>query len=462
MKNPNFVFIICDDLRFNSFGALGNSEIHTPNLDKLIQSGTSFNEAHIPGASCGAVCMPSRAMIHTSKRPADLEELGAKIPANHSLLGEYLKSKGYDTFGIGKWHNGENGYARSFTDGGDIFFGGMWDHWNVPTHSFDKTGEYDNWKQFTRDPYSTNRKKMLNTNQIKQGRHSTDLFTDTTIAFIEEKVAKEKPFFLYTAYMAPHDPRTMPEEYKNMYDPEKITLPENFETEHFFDFGVRDERDEVLESYPRNPLKVKQHIADYYAMITHLDDNFGRIVAALKDKDVYENTIFIFTADHGLSIGQHGLMGKQNLYEHSTKVPLFISGPGIPQGSNEEFVYLMDIFPTICDLLDSPAPIDLKGESLLPILSGTGKGHDHLYAGFLDKIRSYRDEAGYKLIEYRYDGKKATQLFNLTTDPLEMKNLADSACYKDILTKLQKKLFVEATEWGDLAFDQGKAFWKQY
>lgn len=462
MEKPNIVFMICDDLRFNSFGAVGNKEIHTPNLDALIHSGTLFTEAHLPGGSCGAVCMPSRAMIHTSKRPADLKELGADVPAEHALLGEYLRENGYDSVGIGKWHNGEKSYARSFSDGGEIFFGGMWDHWNVPTHTFEESGIYDDLKQFTRDPYSTNRKKFLNTNQIQQGKHSTDLFTDTTVDFIEHKLSTTKPFFLYTAYMAPHDPRTMPEKYAKMYDPEKIALPENFETEHFFNYGVWDERDELLETYPRNPQKIKQHIADYYAMITHLDDNVGRVVQALKDKGVYENTIIVFTADHGISIGQHGLMGKQNLYEHSVKVPLIFSGKGIPKGKNDEFVYLMDIFPTICELIDQPQPAGLKGTSLLPIMKGEALGRDHLYAGFLGNIRSYRCEDGYKLIEYRYDRKKATQLFNLNADPLEMENLAEREEYQDILNETRKLLVAEATAWGDFEFVQGKEFWNQF
>lgn len=124
-------FFFTDDQRFDTINALGNKKIITPNIDNIVKTGVTFTHAHIPGGTSGAICMPSRAMIHSGKNLFDLHDSGSSIPADHSLLGETLRNNGYRTFGTGKWHNGTDAYARSFTDGDEIFFGGMNDHWNV-------------------------------------------------------------------------------------------------------------------------------------------------------------------------------------------------------------------------------------------------------------------------------------------------------------------------------------------
>ncbi|MEG0388461.1 MAG: sulfatase-like hydrolase/transferase, partial [Niameybacter sp.] len=132
MQYKNVLFLIADDQRFDTIRALGNQEIHTPYLDKLVKMGTTFTNAHIPSGTSGAVCMPSRAMIHSGRTLFHIQGEGQNIPNEHSTLGETLKNAGYYSCGIGKWHNGIESYARSFNDGDDIFFGGMWDHWHVP------------------------------------------------------------------------------------------------------------------------------------------------------------------------------------------------------------------------------------------------------------------------------------------------------------------------------------------
>ena len=132
---PNILFFFTDDQRFDTIHALGNEQIVTPNLDRLVENGTAFTNAYIMGGSCPAVCMPSRAMLMTGRTLYHLHEQGQGIPEEHVLLGETLQKAGYVTFGTGKWHNGPAAYARSFTDGAEIFFGGMNDHWNVPASS---------------------------------------------------------------------------------------------------------------------------------------------------------------------------------------------------------------------------------------------------------------------------------------------------------------------------------------
>ncbi|MFQ8600584.1 MAG: sulfatase-like hydrolase/transferase [Oscillospiraceae bacterium] len=128
----NVLFILTDDQRYDAIHALGNPAIHTPNMDRLVEMGTAFTNAHIPGGTSGAICMPSRAMINTGRTLFSLAGEGQDIPPEHTTLAEVFAQAGYTTFGTGKWHNGTPSFARGFSSGDNIFFGGMWDHWNVP------------------------------------------------------------------------------------------------------------------------------------------------------------------------------------------------------------------------------------------------------------------------------------------------------------------------------------------
>ena len=142
MDRPNILFFFTDDQRFDTIGALGNELIQTPNMDWLVENGTAFSNAYILGGTDVAVCMPSRAVLMTGKNLFHLMDAGETIPDDHIMLGETLKSHGYKCWGAGKWHNGTLSYTRNFDDGSDIYFGGGYDHWMVPVHKFDPSGEY--------------------------------------------------------------------------------------------------------------------------------------------------------------------------------------------------------------------------------------------------------------------------------------------------------------------------------
>ena len=447
MKKPNIVFIVTDDQRFNTIHALGNEEIITPNMDWLVQNGTSFMQAHIPGGTSGAVRMPSRAMIHTGRTLFSLDGEGQTIPKEHKTLGETLRKNGYFAYGTGKWHNGPPAFTRSFDMGNEIFFGGMWDHWNVPTNYYDPTGEYDNMINFVGNFGKSNEVTKVHCDKFNPGKHSSELLAETSACFIDE-YREEKPFFLYTAFLAPHDPRTMPEKYKRLYDPEKISLPPNF-TSHPAFFGVQNIRDEVLAAYPRSEQEIKRHIAEYYGMITHLDHEIGKIIDAVRRKGELENTIFILAGDNGLAVGCHGLMGKQNHYEHSIRVPLIFAGAGIPKNRRvENYVYLLDIYPTLCELLDIEIPESVEGISFAQMFAED------------DLIRSVKNKK-YKLIEYRNYVKK-TELFDIVNDPDEMNNLADCEKYDDIKKELSACLIKYKELWGEEKHKFGKKYWECY
>jgi arylsulfatase A-like enzyme len=461
-KKPNIVFFFTDDQRFDTIQALGNQAIHTPHLDQLVQGGCSFTHAHIPSGTCPAVCMPSRAMLNTGRSLFHLDGCGQSIPLNHTTLGQAMQLNGYRTFGTGKWHNGRESFNRSFSDGDEIFFGGMSDHWNVPAYRYDPTGAYDTKLPYIDAPGSSNEVSYRDCDHINCGKHSSQTVCNAAIDFIE-KHEGEEPFYAYISFLAPHDPRSMPDEFRQMYSARDIELPPNFMGGHPFDTGRLDVRDEMLASFPRRPDEVRQHLAEYYAMITHLDYELGRVVETLKKKGIYDETILVFAGDNGLALGQHGLFGKQNCYEHSVRVPLIFSGPGIPKGKRTDaYAYLMDIYPTLCDLIGGDIPESVESKSLLPAITGDATIRDELYFAYERFQRACKDRQ-FKLIEYVVDQKHIqTQLFDLLSDPWETLNLADDPSYRIKLSEMREKLVEFGHGWDDPTHDQGQPFWDFY
>ncbi len=372
-------------------------------------------------------------------------------------MGEAFQAAGYATFGTGKWHNERAAYARSFTHGDEIFFGGMEDHWNVPAYHFDPTGLYSAQRPIVRDPYYSKEVEQRGCDHITAGKHSTELFVDAAVDFLDNR-PDDKPFFAYVALMAPHDPRTMPDEFLAMYDPAEIELPGNFLHQHPIDTGALRVRDEVLAAIPRDPEEIRVHIAEYFAMISHLDHELGRLLAKLEADDDLDNTLIVFAGDNGLALGQHGLMGKQNLYDHSVRVPLIFAGPGIPNGEESDaLVYLLDIFPTLCDLLEIDQPDSVEGQSMAPcLLDRSASSRESLYLAYVDTIRGITDGKR-KLIEYACG---MSQFFDLQADPLEKENLVDRQEVQAALAQLRADLVCHRDDWDDEQHRFGAAFWQ--
>lgn len=460
-QRPNILILFTDDQRFDTIAALGNDAIHTPHMDRLVARGTTFRRAYIMGGSSGAVCMPSRAMLMTGRYLYHLDGEGQTIPPEHVMLPQLLRDQGYVTCGIGKWHNSPAAYVRAFSTGAEIFFGGMDDHWNVPACTFDPSGRYPAPQPHPLDlgVETVTAQKVFD--HVASGVHSSELFSDAAVDFLRAHDAAT-PFLLYVAFMAPHDPRTMPREYLDLYDPDTIELPPNFMPAHPFDNGEMDVRDERLAAKPRDPAEIRRHIAEYYAMISHLDAQIGRILDALDASGQAENTIIVFAGDNGLALGRHGLMGKQSLYDHSVHVPLILAGPGIPAGvQTDAYAYLLDIYPTLCGLVDVEMPTSVDGQSLAPVLQGTGSGRTQLGFAYRDVQRAVQDDR-FKLIEYCVGETRTTQLFDLATDPWEMRNLADEPEHRHRITDLRAAL---KQQWQQVYGDdarQGRRFWARF
>ena len=234
-----------------------------------------------------------------------------------------------------------------------------------------------------------------------------------------------------------------------MYDPSQLTLSRNFMPEHPFDNGELKIRDEQLALWPRTPEAMRQHLAEYYACISDLDEQVGRILRSVRDHGYADHTVVVYSSDQGLAVGgRHGLMGKQNLYEH-VKPPLVIAGPGILHGHSDALVYLYDLFPSICELADVPTPTIAEGQSLVPIMQKKARQlRPYLFTAYRNCQRMVRD-GRWKLIEYFAGGQRHTQLFDLAADPDELKNLTDDTSKAEVVEQLRTQMRQLGSEFGD-------------
>lgn len=443
-EKPNIIFLLADDQSYHTIHALGNQEIITPNLDKLVQSGVTFTHAYNMGAWHGAVCVASRTMFNTGRSVWRAREIEPLLTQQDSLVtsqlwGNVMKRAGYDTYMAGKWH------VKARVDSCFQFIGtkrpGMPNQtpegYNRPLHEQDTTWlpwhkKYDGF--------------------WKGGKHWSEVLGDEAIGFIHQARTRTKPFFMYIAFNAPHDPRQSPKEFVDLYPLENIQVPPTFLEEYPEKEAMGcDEnlRDEKLAPFPRTEYAVKVNRQEYYAIITHLDQQIGRILEALEASGQKENTYIFYTADHGLACGNHGLMGKQNMYDHSMRAPLMVMGPDLPRDKKIDLdVYIQDIMPSALELAGITKPQYVEFSSLMPMIHQrqTKSAYPAIYGAYKDRQRMIRAN-GYKLIVY--PDAPMVKLFNLVDDPLEMTNLADKIHYQAKVNELLGQLLQLQTEMGD-------------
>jgi len=425
VRRPNILMIVADDHRHDVLGAMGDGSVISPCLDRLAAQGTAFTHAHQMGGKFPAVCVPTRGSLLTGcttyRAMTNLQD--NIIQPDRVTLGEHLGANGYHTQIVGKWHNDFKSLNRTFAQGDSIFLRGLASNqYKLRLHRYDPTGVYGKNTVFYAPKFST------------------DHLSDRAVDFLQN-YKEDKPFFLYTAFTAPHDPRTPPHEAAKLYRPDFVTLPENFAAEHPFDNGELKIRDEDLAPHPRTPARIRRELASYYGMVSNLDAGIGRILAALEASGQAENTIVVYTGDHGLALGQHGLMGKQNLYDHSLRVPCLMRGPGVPANlRSDALIYSWDLFPTLCDLTGIPTPAGLDARTLMPVLRGETAIHrTQIHALYRDFQRMVKNDR-WKLIEYAVGSERHTQLFDLKADRWEMHNRVDDPTAAGPLAALRGEL----------------------
>ncbi|MDY3563149.1 sulfatase-like hydrolase/transferase [Gemmata sp. JC673] len=411
-KGPNVLFLFADDQRADTIAALGNRHIRTPNLDRLVRRGVSFDRAYMQGGLNGATCVPSRAMLLSGRCLFRIDE---KLLRDETWPEAFAKA-GYATFATGKWHNGEKSLVRCFPEARGIFVGGMTNPLKAPL------ADVEGGKL---------------TAPKLGSKHACTVFADEAIKFLNRK--HEKPFFCYVPFDAPHDPHIVPDDFPIRYDAGQIPLPHNFLPQHPFNNGEMSIRDETLLAWPRDPKQVRELIAEYFRYVSYLDSEIGRVLDALDKSPHANNTIVVFAADSGVARGSHGLIGKQNCYEHSLRVPLVFAGPAIAQHKRTAAMcYLFDVLPTLGKLCGVPPPRTSEGLEFSQALADpTRAARPHLVFGYKNVQRAVRDDR-WKLIRYPQVG--TTQLFDLRTDPDEVTDLSakpeHAARVKELLTLL--------------------------
>jgi choline-sulfatase len=435
-KKPNFLFILADDTTYEVIAAAGMTKVKTPNIDRLYRGGVVFTHTYNMGSWSPAVCIASRTMLN-SGMTINRDRRGAK---QHPLWPRLMGDDGYKTYFTGKWH--VSGFDRKQKTIFDVVKHprpGMPRQTPSGYHRPKDEEDYKNgWK-----PWDKSKGGFW-----QGGEHWSIIAADDAIGFIDDAKKTDKPFFIYLGFNSAHDPRQVPKEYVDMYPIEKMETPKNFIALYPDAAKIGcDIRDEFLLPSPRTEYSVKVNRQEYYACVTFMDHQIGRVLDALEKSGQADNTYIIFTADNGLAVGHHGLAGKQNLYDHSVRLPFIIKGPGLKPRKIDTPIYMQDIMPTVLRLAGAKVPEWVEFKSLLPLLKGSNATHyDHIYGQYLNYQRMVTKN-GWKLIVYPYAKKRL--LFNLDKDPDEMVNLAHNPEYSAKLEELEKLLKTAQSEMGD-------------
>ncbi|MCR9118279.1 MAG: sulfatase-like hydrolase/transferase [bacterium] len=446
---PNLLFIIVDDQSpFDLKLYNSESSLETPTIDRIAAEGMVFDGAYHMGSFSGAVCTPSRHMVMSGRTVWHLPNVlgGKNCPDNivENVMASVFNRAGYDTMRTCKRGNSYNAANKQFS--------------------------------VVRD--ATKRGGTAETGSAWHGQQVMD--------YLKEREASkdEDPFLIYFGFSHPHDTRDGTPELLEKYgavnhkdrnslppaNAKQPALPINYLPEHPFHHGHPKLRDEVAVSgvwERRDERTIRNELGREFACDENIDRQIARVLKQLDSMGELENTYIIYTADHGMAIGRHGLQGKQNLYEHTWRVPLIVKGPGIQPGSRAQGnTYLLDVLPTLCDLAGVKKPSSVEGKSFKPVLDGKAtKVRDTLFGvycgGTKPGMRCVR-HGDWKLIKYDVlDGKvRETQLFNLAENPHEfiaehkkenpsLTNLADKPKYAKKLAEMEALLLAEMTRLDD-------------
>ncbi|MBM3478851.1 MAG: DUF4976 domain-containing protein [Alphaproteobacteria bacterium] len=406
-QRPNVVLILSDDQRPDTIAALGNPAIQTPALDALVRRGTV-----LAGMTCAfPVCVPSRTELLTGRTYAHAIARGESQPPT---LAEALRAAGYHTWHVGKWHVAGRPTTRGYEESNGLYTETA--KRPIPPIERNAHGEpitgYRGWV------FQNDAGKEFPEHGVGLTPNISERFADAAIELIRRDTTR--PFFLHLNFTAPHDPRFVPKGYEGRYPPAKMPLPANFAREPAIKLDTRDER---LLPRPLPMDRLREELATYYALISHLDAQVGRVLVALRETGKADNTIIIYTSDHGLALGSHGLLGKQNLYDHTLRVPCIVTGPGIPAGATRNgLAYLRDLGPTILELCRTQSPAGTDSLSLAGMIAGrVAQVRPFVVGTYLDEAWAVRTER-WKLITLVKERRE--QLFDLKNDPHELRDLS--------------------------------------
>lgn len=427
MPRNNILFLFADQMHAFAMTCMGNPDIHTPNLDRLAAEGMLFRNCY----SNAPVCTPFRVALFTGLYGSRTESLvnRALIPPGCETLADSLNGAGYRTSYVGKWHIGDSGnqWIPPELRGGFTEFIGYqcYNDFLNAVEFYDEDGACDD----------------------RTGRHRTDATTDISIDRLRKLAARENPFALFVSYQNPHYPEQPSPEYYERYRGKDVGWRPNTQDVEPFTLTHSPKSPRPMETDPLYAVyggNMREYLRQYYAMVTQMDASIGRLLAELDALGIADETLVVFTSDHGDLQGSHGLKNKSLPWEESTRIPLVVRSP---DGSNGVEVTGLtsgiDFFPTLAEYAGAQQPATLDGQSFAPTLCGEPQT---LNAPVFSEMRRWcmiRDGAMKLVADRRADGIDATMLFDLDADPYEMENLVADSRH----VETRQRLFSQLEAW---------------
>ncbi len=433
----NLLILMADQHNRQMMGCAGHPDIKTPNLDALAARGTRFANAY----TNSPICVPSRAAMATGRYPHQIGvwDNAAPYTGTPASWGHRLTAAGRPVTTIGKLHFRGEQDDTGFPDQ------------RIPLHCHEGIGDYQGLLRAEMPPRFQHRKYLLDAGPGDSEYVRYDLgITEQAVRWLQEKSGSQQepqaPWTLFASWVCPHPPFIAPPEYLALYDPDQISLPVNWREEDWVHHPAMDLRRRIMfHEEPLDEATLRRAICAYYALVSFMDAQIGRVLSALDAAGLTDLTRILYTNDHGDMVGKHGLWYKSVMYEDSAGVSMILAGPDIPRGKvSQTNVTLVDVFPTALQatgVAAEPEDEDLPGVSLLELASESGRRsrvalseyHSSMSASASFMLREDR----YKLIEYV---GMPSQLFDLEEDPDESHNLADDPAHAETLARLQASL----------------------
>lgn len=442
----NIIFVLVDDLRYDGMGFL-QPQLRTPNIDRLARGGSHFPRALVTSS----LCSPSRATILTGQTARNHRVIDNNNSSEEGLVffPSYLQQVGYQTAFVGKWHMGSESDAPR----------PGFDQWI----SFKGQGNYFPTDNIAPELVAKGKRHMLNVNgiEVPQSGYITDELTDYAMDWLEQERDQSKPFFLYLSHKAVHSDPLPPPRHEKQYVDVTFNLPDSTadtaENRKGKPMWVQNQRNSWhgIDFFYAQDRTMNNYLKDYYGALSAVDDSLGRIMDYLRRNDLEKNTMVVFTSDNGFLIGDHGLIDKRNAYEGSVRVPLVVYAPGlVPAGTtNPAQIRNLDFAPTFLDVAGLPKPPQFEGVSVLPVATGQIRPYewdapDFVYEYYwewtfpMTPTTFAIERDGLKYIQYHgiWD---VEELYDLSRDPSELRNLIDEPAYFDQKVLLRKALFAE-------------------
>ncbi len=458
----NVLLLLSDQHRPGALGVNGDAVARTPNLDAFAKTGTRFDHAY----SASPVCVPSRASLLTGLWAHNHGAFNnaSPWPYVHQTMAHHFARAGYITALIGKMH-----FNDAQTHGFDyrLDFNDWMQYLGPKTKLFaDEIGNRPNsgsglpqigelWKE-SGDPWAGNvddgdrlgYAAVGGPSKLEERDHFESFVTRESIRFLKQ-YATRRPFFLISSYLKPHDPFTPAQRFYNMFRAADMSIPKTWHKVNLATVPaeIREsiQNDWITPELANDPETIKRHIAVYYACLAQMDDNVGQMLRALREMGLEDDTIVVYTSDHGEMLGDHGLWQKMVFYEPSVGVPLMVRVPGMtkPGERSQTLVSLVSLLPTLLELCGIPAPSGIDGESLVGDLREPGRVRDTTvyseYALGSKRAKAMIRTGDYKYVAYSHDSPD--EMFNLRDDPEEMDNLAIQPRFAGRAEELKAKLF---------------------